>query len=58
MSASRIPLVASDILTLTGDEYDRDLLPATLQLPLEFRSTHDWHSDIEDQTASLIDTSR
>src|SRR5580658_6390991 len=40
---------------LRCDKYYRDLLSATLQLLVKFRSTHARHSDVEDQTARLSD---
>src|SRR5690349_14148640 len=38
-----------------GDEYDRDLLPATHQFLLEIEARHARHGDVEDQTSGLTD---
>src|ERR1700678_1878770 len=43
------------LVSVSGDEKDRNLLPAELQLFLEFGSGHTWHGDIENQAASLVD---
>ena len=42
------------LISLTSDEYDRNLSSATLQFLAEFQPTHAWHSDVEDQAASLV----
>ena len=42
-------------ISLTSNEYDRDAMPAALELLVEFRSTHVWHRDVEEQATGLID---
>ena len=37
------------------DEDDRNLLPSALQFPLQLRSGHPRHADVEDQTIGLLD---
>ena len=43
------------LVSVSGDEDDRNLLPATLQFPLEIGSGHARHGDVEDQTSGLAD---
>lgn len=43
-------------ISLSGDEDDRNLSPASGQFLLEIRSRHPWrHGDIEDETSRLVD---
>jgi len=46
------------LVVSASNEYDRDLSSETLQFLLKFRPTHAGHRNVEDQTASLIDTTR
>jgi len=46
---------ADSLVSLSGDEDDRNLLPAKLQFPLKIRSGHPRHGDVEDQAAGLAD---
>jgi hypothetical protein len=41
------------LIPVSGDEDDRNLLPATHQFPLEIGSGHARHGDVEDQTSGL-----
>src|SRR6266404_7630573 len=43
------------LICLSGDEDDRNLLPANPQLLLQIGSGHAGHDDVEDQTPGLID---
>src|SRR5437667_6767430 len=45
---------ADRLIPSRGNEYDRNLLPATRQFLLEIVSGHPWHRDLEDQTSSLV----
>ncbi len=46
----------TDSFSLSGDEDDRNRLPAARQFPLEIRSGYAWgHGDIEDKTFGLVD---
>src|SRR5580704_18128309 len=42
-------------ILVSGDEDDRNLFPANRQFPLEIRSGHAPHGDVEDQTSGLAD---
>lgn len=46
------------LICVSGDEDYRNLLPATRQFPLEIRSGHAGHGDVEDQTSGLADVIR
>ena len=41
------------LIAVTGNENDRNVLPAQLELSLEIRSGHSRHSHIENQAAGL-----
>src|SRR6266850_6971936 len=41
------------LLSESGDEDDRHLVPATRQFPLEIGSRHARHGDVEEQTSGL-----
>src|ERR1700730_7309475 len=43
------------LISVSGDENDRNLLPAKLQFPLEIGSAHARHGDVEDQTSGPAD---
>src|ERR1700720_3323413 len=43
------------LICLSGDEDDRNLLPANRQLLLQIGSGHAGHGDVEDQTPGLAD---
>jgi hypothetical protein len=43
------------LIYLTGDEYNRNLLPATRQFQLEMGSAHTRHGEVEHQTFGLAD---
>src|SRR6266446_4830560 len=43
------------LISVSGDEDDRNLLLAMRQFPLEIGSGHTRHSDVEDQTSGLAD---
>jgi len=43
------------LVSLSGNEDDRNLLPGKLQFSLEIRSGHAWHGDVENQAPRLID---
>src|SRR6266403_56796 len=43
------------LICLSGDEDDRNLLPANRQLPLQIGPRHAGHDDVEDQTPGLAD---
>src|SRR5882724_2442326 len=43
------------LISVSGDEDDRNLLPAKRQFPLEIGSGHARHGDVEDQTSGLAD---
>src|SRR3984957_4651876 len=43
------------LICLSGDEDDRNLLPANRQLLLQIGSGHAGHGDVEDQTPGLTD---
>src|SRR3984885_15627417 len=43
------------LVCLSGDEDDRDFLPANRQLLWQIGSGHAGHDDIEDQTSGLTD---
>src|SRR5712664_4906497 len=43
------------LICLSGDEDDRNLLPASRQLLLKIGSGHAGHGDVEDQTPGLTD---
>src|SRR6266478_276848 len=49
---------ADSLISVSGDEDDRNLLPAKLQFPLEIVSRHARHGDVQDQTISLGDVIR
>src|SRR6266850_474529 len=46
---------ADGLICLTGDEDERNLLPANRQLLLQIGSGHFGHGDVEDQTLGLTD---
>src|ERR1700722_10894084 len=43
------------LICLSGDEDDRNLLPANRQLLLQIKSGHTRHDDVEDQALGLTD---
>src|SRR5258707_13297529 len=49
---------ADGLISVSGDEDDRNLLPAKFQFLLEIRSCHARHGDVQDQTPSLVDVIR
>jgi hypothetical protein len=42
-------------ISVSGDEHDRDISPLKLQFPLEIRSRHTRHGNVEDQAVSFSD---
>jgi hypothetical protein len=42
------------LVSLTGNEDDRNLVAATLELLLQIKTTHTWHSDIQYQTHGSV----
>ena len=46
---------ANSLISLSGDEDNRYLLPALLQFLLKLRSSHPRHGDVENQAVGLID---
>src|SRR5215470_5624803 len=44
---------ADCFISVSRNEDDRDIMPAKRQFPLEIRSRHSWHGDIEDQASGL-----
>jgi len=44
---------ADNLVLLTTDEDDRNAVSAKLQFPLEIKSSHARHGDVEDETSSL-----
>src|SRR5260370_21771336 len=46
------------LISVSGDEDDRNLFPAKFQFLLEIRSCHARHGDVQDQTPSLVDVIR
>src|SRR6266566_178204 len=49
---------ADGLISVSGDEDDRNLFPAKFQFSLEIRSCHARHGDVQDQTPSLVDVIR
>src|SRR5216683_3296772 len=45
----------NSLISVGGNEDDRNVLPAKLQFPLQIRSGHARHGDVEDQTSGLAD---
>src|ERR1700754_5095204 len=43
------------LISMSGDEDDRNLLPAKRQFSLEIGAGHARHGDVEDQTSGLAD---
>jgi len=46
------------LISLSGDEDYWNPLPTKLQFPLEARSGHSGHGNVEDQASGLVDTIR
>src|SRR3954463_15122646 len=46
---------AHRLIPVSGNKNNGNLLPATLQLPLEIGSGHSRHGNVEDQTSGLAD---
>src|SRR5580700_5250894 len=47
---------ANVFVFLSGDEYDRNLVPAESQFPLKVGSRHPRHGNVEDKTSGPLDT--
>src|SRR5271170_2905067 len=43
------------LVSMSGNEHDRNLFPAKLQFLLEVDPRHSWHGDVENQASGLAD---
>lgn len=46
---------AQILVSVRGDEDDRNLVPPTLQFVLKVGPGHTWHGDIEDEAFGLVE---